>query len=249
MTFFEIDGFKSLLLKIDGFSGTYRIHADGAPAKILMINFLSKFITMSRMTVDYFNQFGHIPWAQLVKETKEEPKDVEKCKISLDRFRLKWEFKARLKQNKSEGLIRNDSDMIVNAFINADLDFENLSRIYIKSREMPKESRNYVFENDLMAKLKPIWPLYAPPGLNINSVFEVLFTMGDWLFPDPVGGAEEPEPDLEVMPLIINKPKVRREKSRNENSRFAFSNLVSVEAAVEPVVSYQKFFVFTSKTN
>lgn len=199
---------------------------------------------MSRMTVDYFNRSGIIPVAQLIKEHEDGQKDMEKSQKSLEPFCLKWRTKAKLKQNKTEGQIEKDCTMIVKAFINADLDFDSLSRLYIKSRELPKESRNFVFENDVLAKLKPIWPLYAPPGLGLTSVIEVLVSMGDWLFPDPEPGLTSPEIQ-EVMPLIIKKaPKVQlmSQKSRNENSRFNQSNLVGVNVIEE--VSFDHIILF-----
>ena len=138
-------------------------------------------------------------------------------------------------------LLKYDS---VHGRFNADLDFDCLSRLYIKSRELPKESRNFVFENDVLAKLKPIWPLYAPPGLGLTSIIEVLVSMGDWLFPDPEPGLTSPE-SLEVMPLIIQKaPKVQlmSQKSRNENSKHSQSNLVGVNIIEE--VSFCSIILF-----
>ena len=199
---------------------------------------------MSRMTVEYFNRSGHIPVATLLKDHEDGQKDVEKSQKSLEPFCLKWQSKAKLKQNKTEGQIKKDCVMIVKAFINADLDFDCLSRLYIKSRELPKESRNFVFENDVLAKLKPIWPLYAPPGLGLTSIIEVLVSMGDWLFPDPEPGLTSPE-SLEVMPLIIQKaPKVQlmSQKSRNENSKHSQSNLVGVNIIEE--VSFDSIILF-----
>ena len=197
---------------------------------------------MSRMTVEYFNRSGHIPVAQLIKDHEDGQKDMEKSQKSLEPFCLKWQTKAKLKQNKTEDQIKKDCYMIVKAFINADLDFDYLSKLYIKSRELPKESRNFVFENDVLAKLKPIWPLYAPPGLGLTSVIEVLVSMGDWLFPEP--GLTSPG-SLEVMPLIIQKaPKVQlmSQKSRNENSKFSQSNLVGVNIIEE--VSFDDMNLF-----
>ena len=197
---------------------------------------------MSRMTVEYFNRSGYIPVAQLIKDHEDGQKDVEKSQKSLEPFCLKWQSKAKLKQNKTEGQIKKDCVMIVKAFINADLDFDSLSRLYIKSRELPKESRNFVFENDVLAKLKPIWPLYAPPGLGLTSIIEVLVSMGDWLFPDPEPGLTSPE-SLEVMPLIIKKaPKLMSQNSRNENSKFSQSNLVGVNI-IEEEVSFDDIYL------
>ena len=192
------------------------------------------------MIVEYFNQFGSIPMAQLIKETEEQKKDPEKSNDSLAPFAKKWQTKALLNKNKTGIQIKKDSDMILKAFFNADLDFDALSRIYIKSRQMPKECRNYVFEHDVTSKLRPIWPLYAPPGLNVLSVIENLTSMGDWLFPDPKPNQSD-TPAMPVMPLIINKPP---KKSRNCNSKHSQPNLRDIEVVPMAEVSFDIDFFF-----
>ena len=136
---------------------------------------------MSQMIVEYFNRFGHIPLEQLIMEAGEKENDIEKCKESLAPFCNNWQVKVMLEQNKSEDDVKKDCDMIMKAFFYADLDFYALSQIYTKSRQMPAESQNFVFENDVTAKLKPVWHLCAPPGVNAESIIEVLISMGDWL--------------------------------------------------------------------
>lgn len=152
------------------------------------------------MVVMYFKKFSHKPLMQLVKESEDKLQDVKKSKQSLTPFSKHWAALALKKKSKSQTEIIKETDQILTAFVQANLDFDAISDIYVKSREMPRESRNFTFVNDVTLKLKPYWELYGPSGVDILSVLDVLCTMGDWLFPDP-------EPDIEVMPLIINSKK------------------------------------------
>lgn len=177
---------------------------------------------MSKMVVEYFQTFGHISMNQLQKECENKLQDVKKSRQSLAPFAQKWAQSKKLSTPQ-------EREAIINAFVNSDLDFEALSEIYVKSREMPLESRNFTFVNDVMVKVKPLWGLYGPTGVDLLAVLDVLVSMGDWLFPDE-------KPEVETITLDIPKKSKKRKESESN------PNLVEIPRGPPPDVAKVKLF-------
>ena len=175
---------------------------------------------MIQLTLDYFKTYGNTPIDQLMEKTKLKLNDVRKLKNSLKPLADAWveDYKSRKDNKKPQDVIDREASMILTAFVNADLSFDNLSQSFIQNQKYPEIRRNFMFQQEIMNKLNPVWKLYAPKGIRVNWVMNVLVKLENWLLPK----VAENQEDNDVMPLII---KTVTGKKSNETLK---SNLVSV---------------------
>lgn len=157
---------------------------------------------MSKMVVVYFKDFGKQPLSDLTTISSQiAQENTQNSKLSLIPFKEAL-IKNLLKRGKPEFIATKEVDMIISAFVNAELNRDNLRKIYQKSRQKEK----FIFTSEVAAQLESYWKVYAPLGYDMMSCINTLTTLTDFLDPQ---NTLQPE----SIPLVIQPKPFRRENS------------------------------------
>ena len=160
---------------------------------------------MSKMVVVFFKDFGKKPISDLTKTKSARREITQNAKLSLIPFQESL-IKNLLKRGKPEFVAIKEVQMIISAFVNAELDREKLQEIYQKSKKSDDGNQgNFIFTSEVAAQLESYWKVYAPLGYDMMSCINTLTTLTDFLDPE-----SEPQ---ESIPLEIQPKPFRRENS------------------------------------
>ena len=156
---------------------------------------------MSKMVVVYFKDFGKQPLSDLMTIDDLIRENTQNSKLSLIPFKEVL-IKNLLKRGKPEFIATKEVSMIIDAFVNAELNRDKLREIYQKSRQKQK----FIFTSEVASKLESYWKVYAPLGYDMMSCINTLTTLTDFL--DPQNTTQE-----DSIPLVIQPKPFRRENS------------------------------------